>query len=141
MDFFASIKRALTLMCAIYTVIISGMYLLGWAFSGTGVLLIPTPQKALLLLLFSGIVGFASLLLSKNGTGAVRLILNFLICLVAFILVFIVGGGFPVSGGTSVVAVILYLAVYIVAMILRAVIYRLFRAKATEREEYTSVFK
>ncbi len=141
MDFFAYIKRALTLMCVVYTAIISGMYLLGWALSGTGVLFVPTPQKALLLLLFSATVGFASLLLSKDGTGAIRLILNFVICLAAFILIFIVGGGFPISGGTSVVAVIMYLAVYIVAMILRAVICRSRGKTNTESEEYTSVFK
>lgn len=136
----AKIKRALALMCVIFTVIISLMYVLGLLMSDSAVLLVPTPGKALFILLFSSIIGFASLLLSKDGTSPGRLIFHVILCLAAFVLCFIVGGNFAVTGSTGIIASVLYLIVYGIVMAVRAVICRRYKKAAIESEEYTSVF-
>lgn len=141
MGVLAKIKRALSLMCVIFTAVMSLMYAAGWLASGQETLFVPTPSKALTVLLFCGILGFASLLLSKEGTPVWRYVLHFLISLTAFIAVFLVGGGFPLTGGSSIVATVLYLLVYAAAMVIRGLVCRRSRSKATEAEEYTSVFK
>ncbi len=128
-------------MCVIFTVIISVMYALGMMMSDSVLLFIPTPAKALLMLLFSGILGFASLLLSKEGTSAARLICHVILCLAAFVLVFVVGGNFSVTGGTGIVAILFYLAIYGIVMAVRAIICRKYRKNKIDSEEYTSVFK
>ena len=134
------IKKALSLMCVIYTIIISVMFALGMLLSDSAGLLVPTPSKALLFLLFSAILGFASLILKDSGTGVLRILAHYVLCTVAFILAFVVGGNFPVTGGTSIVAVILFTVFYAVIMIIRAIVCRV-KAKKTEKtEEYTSVF-
>lgn len=135
------IKRALSFMCVIYTVIISGMYAVGFLLSDSAVLLVPTPSKALLILLFSAVLGFASLLLRDSGTGALRMVCHYFICTVAFILTFIVGGNFPVTGGTSIVAIILFSLLYAVVMVIRAIVCRVRSKKNEQPEEYTSVFR
>lgn len=141
MSTFAKIKRALSLTCVIFTIIISVMYVLGLMMSGQATLFVPTPTKALLMLLFSGILGFASLLLSKEGTSAPKLIIHAVLCLAAFILVFVVGGNFSVTGGAGIVASVFFLAVYGIVMIVRAIVCRKYRQKKVDSEEYTSVFK
>ncbi len=141
MNTFSKIKRALSLMCVTFTIIMSLMYILGLLMSGQATLFVPTPTKALLILLFSGFLGFASLLLSKEGTPALKLILHGVICLSAFVLVFVVGGNFSATGGTGIVASVFFLAIYGVVMIVRAIVCRKYRQKKVDSEEYTSVFK
>ncbi len=136
-----AIKKSLTLMCIIYTAIISVMFFLGWMVSDSQMLFVPTPGKALVILIFSAVLGFASLCLSRNGTSAIRLILHFVICTAAYILAFVVGGGFKITGGGSIVAVLAFCIVYAIVMIIRAVICRKYRRQNVESEEYTSVFK
>ena len=128
-------------MCVIYTVIISGMYLLGLLMSDSVSLFVPTPTKALLMLLFSAVLGFASLLLSKEGTSAGKLILHVLICTAVYVLVFIVGGDFSVTGGTGIVAVLFFLAIYGICMGVRAFVCRKYRKKKTDSKEYKSMFQ
>lgn len=135
------IKRALTLMCVIYTVIISGMFLVGWSLSDSASLFVPTPSKALLMLLFSAILGFASLILRKEKTGATRTMIHYAICLAAFVVTVIIGGGVPLTGATPVIAGLLFTVVYAVIMAVRAVICRRSVKKTEQPEVYTSVFK
>ena len=137
----AKVKKALSLMCVIFTVIISVMYVFGILASSEGQLLGPTPVMALLVLLFSAILGFASLLLSKEGTPAIRLALHAIVCTIAFVLVFVVGGSFSVTGDTGIIATAGFLVVYAVVMAVRAIVCRKYRRNKTESEEYTSVFK
>lgn len=135
------IKKALTVMCVIYTAIITVMYVIGWAVSDAASLFVPTPSKALLILMFSAVLGFASLFLSRDGTTAGKLVLHFAVCTAAFVVAFIIGGGFPVTGATSIVAVLMFIAVYAVVMAIRAIFCRRYRRAAVEAETYTSVFK
>ncbi len=141
MSIFQKIKGSLTLMCVFYTVIISVMFLVGWIMSDSGVLLVPTPSKALLMLVFSMILGFSSLILSRQKTSVLRYVIHYLICTVSFILTFVVGGGFKITGGTSIVAVISFSAVYAAVMIIRGIFCRKYRQQIVDSAEYTSVFK
>lgn len=140
MSAWGKIKNALSLMCIVFTVIISVMYAIGLIISDGGALFVPTPSKALLMLLFSAVLGFASLLLSKDGDSAGKVVIHALLCLGAFILVFVVGGNFPVAGDTSVIATVLYLIVYGVVMVGRALALRGQRRKKNDKAEYNSIF-
>ena len=139
----AKIKKSLTLACVIYTVIISAMFAIGWLMSDTATLMVPTPSKAIYILAFSVVTGFASLLLKKKGTGVVRFLLHYAVCLAAYVIAFVIGGGVSLTGSAPIIAVLLFTAVYFVAVMLRAVICRDRggKAKDARNEEYTSVFK
>ena len=50
METVEKIKKALTLSCVIYTVIISVMFAIGWILSDAASLMVPTPSKALYIL-------------------------------------------------------------------------------------------
>lgn len=141
MGAFEKIKRTLTLMCVIYTVIISAMFLLGWVISDSASLFVPTPAKALLMLLFSFILGLASLCLKRERTSALRLIIHYLICVSSFFVTFVIGGGFSLTGGTSITALIAFTAIYAVVMAFRAVVRRKRKGWVSEPEEYTSMLK
>ena len=137
------IKRALTLMCIAYTVIISLMYCLAFVFSSSASILVPTPTKALSALVFSLVIGLASLLLSPSGTPPLKLFFHFAVCLAAFALLFGAGGGFSLTGGTSITATLCFVCIYAFAMAVRAIVLRLQRKKSAvdAESEYTSVFK
>jgi len=126
-------------MCVVYTVIISIMFFFGWLLSDADSLLAPTPSKALLMLLFSCIVGFASLLLSENKTPVFRIVLHFAICFAAFILIFIVGGGFSLKGGAWIISTVIYCLVYGTVMVVRAIAGAIHRKNSDNEKEYTSV--
>lgn len=140
MDTFAKIKRALSLTCVIFTIIISAMYLLGLVMSDSIILFVPTPSKALLMLLFSAVIGFASLLLSKEGTSVGRLILHVAICTAVYALVFVIGGDFSVTGGAGVIAILLFLVIYGICMAVRFAVCRKYRKKNIDSKEYKSMF-
>lgn len=137
----AKIKHALSTMCVIFTVIISVMYLLGWFVSDSVSLFVPTPSKALLILLFCGILGFVSLILRKDGTSAARYFLHFILCLVSFVVLIIIAGGFSLAGPSSIIATVFYLAVYAVVMAVRGIVGKRSRDKKTDSGEYSPVFK
>lgn len=139
----AKIKKALTLACVIYTVIISVMFAIGWLISDAATLMVPTPSKALCILAFSVVVGFASLILKNKGTGVLRFLLHYAVCLAAYVIAFVIGGGVSLTGSAPIIAVLLFTVVYFVVMILRAVFCRDRGGKTNDvqSEEYTSVFK
>ena len=143
METMAKIKKAFTLSCVIYTVIISVMFAIGWLLSDAASLMVPTPSKALFILIFSFAVGFASLILKRQGTGVVRFLIHYVVCLAAYVVAFIIGGGVSLTGETPMIAVLLFTVIYGVAMILRAVFSRIGngKKKPVQTEEYTSVFK
>lgn len=136
----AKLKHALTLTCVIYTVIISAMFALGWVLSDSASLLVPTPSKALLMLAFSAVLGFASLILKKDKTGAALTVLHYVICLAAFAVTVVVAK-VPLTGSVPVVGLILFTIIYATVMLIRAVVYRRRVKNTVIPEEYTSVFK
>lgn len=136
----AKLKHALTLMCVIYTVIISAMFALGWALSDSASLFVPTPSKALLMLLFSSVLGFASLILKKDKTGAALTLLHYVVCLAAFAVTVVIAG-VPLTGSTPVIGILLFTVVYAVVMAVRAIACRRRAKKIDTPEKYTSVFK
>lgn len=137
----AKLKHSLTLMCVIYTVIISGMFLCGFILSDSASLLVPTPSKALMMLLFSAFLGVSSLILSKEGTGVARTLLHYISCLVSFVLTVILGCRVNLAGAGPMIAVIGFTAVYAVVMIVRGIILRRKSKKIEIQQEYTAVFK
>lgn len=136
----AKLRHALTLMCVIYTVIISAMFALGWALSDSASLFVPTPSKALLMLLFSAILGFSSLILKKDKTGAALTLLHYVVCLAAFA-VTVVLAGIPLTGSVPAIGLILFTVIYAVVMAVRAIACRRKAKNIDTPEEYTSVFK
>ena len=105
----SKLKHALTLTCVIYTVIISAMFALGWVLSDSASLLVPTPSKALLMLAFSAVLGFASLILKKDKTGLVLTVLHYVICLAAFAaLYFKKAGPFTIIGLGALAGLMIY---------------------------------
>ena len=62
------------------------MYIIGLLMSESEIVLVPTPSKALLILVFSAVLGFASLILKYKHTGAVRTLIHYFISAVAFVL-------------------------------------------------------
>ncbi len=127
---------SLTKACVLFTCIITVMYILGWVMSDNAALLVPTPLRALLILAFCIIAGFADLLV-RGKLKASRTVIHYLICLAAFVLCFLLPSPSPKVGPFTVIAVIVFTVVYAVIITVRAVIYK---KKNDGDEPYVSVF-
>ena len=143
------VKTVFVRACVVYTVLITGVYLIG-AFVNAAWLPSPATVGALLLLsLWIG--GSLSFLFSDFLVPALRVILHFIATGVVFYLTFGVMGGYLRNGGSAVVLFILYAVLYALAGGVTGLI-RILTAESDrkkkpydgvlkkEREEYQSQF-
>ena len=143
------IKTVLVRACVVYTVLITGVYLIG-AFVNAAWL--PSPATVGALLALSIWIGASlSFLFSDLLVPALRVILHFLATGIVFWLTFGILGGYLRSGGSAVVLFVLYAVLYALAGGVTG-LFRILTAESDrknkpyegvlkkEREEYKSQF-
>lgn len=125
--------------CTVFSVIITGMYALGALFSKNATF-VPTPRSAMLLLLFSAVIGASALLISGESVRGWQYALHFVLSSLSFYLCVILPTGIAKFGGTSIVLLVCFFAIYGVCILARYLIRRR-RARASEAlPKYTSIF-
>lgn len=137
----AKIKKVITDTCVVNTVIMTLLYILGYLTNKDGgTAWIPKFNIMWMVLGVSFVLALAERILDMKGSLGARIACHFGMCVVGFLLIFIIGGGYSSSAGAVVVGTFLFILAYILVNGVRfAVTGKLRRAK-NETEEYTSVF-
>lgn len=137
---FNSLKRILTGGCVFYTVFMTITYIAGYFILENSEYL--SVKTSFSFLLFALILSWASsLLFSDKLTAVIRVLIHFVVTVLGFYIIFIVGGGYYKNGRTTLVALILFIFAYIIAMIAFYAVRRLMANKKTEEEPYKPSFK
>ncbi len=76
--------------------------------SDNAALLVPTPLRALLILLFCMICGFCDILVSVNKPKPIKWIINYILVLTAFILCVLIPSAAPKIGPFSMIAILVF---------------------------------
>ena len=139
-NFAKKIKLTLTEGCVIYTVLITVLYIIGYLFDRDG-MWIPRFRTMWVVLGVSFVIAAAERILDGGKTGPVRIILNFAVCLIGYIVIFVVGGGYIDNGAAVLISLFIFIILYVAANVLRfAMAGKLHRRQSAE-EDYTPAFK
>ncbi len=132
------LKKTGAAACVIYTVLITGTYLLGAAVDARW---LPTPATVLSLLAFSfALAASFSFLFSGLLSAPVRVILHFLAVLAAYIFIFLVWSGYLKDGGSLLTGVLVYVFVYLLIGAAVFLIRRLTGTRENREQAYESIF-
>ncbi len=136
------IKKTLTQTCVVNTVIITLLYIIGYVTNlGGGTSWIPKFNIMWMVLGVSFVVALAERILESAGSFWFRVICNFALCMLGFMLIFIVGGGYGDNGAAVVIGSFLFFLAYILVNGVRFAVMARREKKENEEAEYESVFK
>ncbi len=106
------LKKAVLQACVIYTILLTAVYTLGAFVNSSWV---PTVQMVYSCLGLSLAVALLNLFLfSDKLVPSLRLFIHFVSVGVIFYLMFVVWGGYKANGGSTLIAMLIYLFVYII---------------------------
>ena len=131
------IKRILAQGCAIYTVVITALYIIGYIV-GDGKW-IPSFRIMWIVLGMSFVIAAAERLFDKRGANVFTVAVHFAVCVTGFLLIFMLGGQYYNDPSSILIGTVAFMALYIVFTALRfALNGKLKRVDA--EEEYTPAF-
>ncbi len=136
------VKKILTQTCVINTVLITLLYVIGYVTNlGGGTSWIPKFSIMWMVLGVSFVAAVAERVLETEGSFWFRTICHFALCMVGFLLIFIVGGGYGNNGAAVVIGSFGFFLVYLLVNGVRFALMARREKKENEEEEYESVFK
>lgn len=133
-----ALSQAKNTACTLFTLIITGSYLIGF-FTNKNSVFVPTTKSAMLMLVFSLIAGILGIMISSSRVPRWKYAVHFLLLAVSFYLLFILPSGIATFGGGSMILLVCFFAVYGSAMLVRYVL-RKKKADTVGTVSYTSIF-
>lgn len=127
--------------CVIFTVITVLSYIAGTLLAAENKAFVPTLKWVLLFLAFSIVEAAANLLLNnKTRSLAFRLGTHFLATAILYFVIVVLCGGFIESGAQTLIAMAIFVIIYIVFALIYSIAATGKRKKKNKKEEYSSMF-
>ena len=127
--------------CVTNTVLITLLYTIGKLIStGNGKAWIPHYRMMWIVLGISLAFSLAERFLKGNKGSALRVFGHFGICLLGFVLIFVIGGGYSKNSRQLFIAIVMFMVAYLLIMGTRLLVGSMIDRKKNNSKEYSSMF-